>query len=327
VSRRAFLRKAAAVGAASSLGISRFAAAEPPPETSSIRLNGYAVACGAPLFVAEALLKAEGFTKIQYISPLPGIAVGAGKADLDMLAVGPVLAALDAGEPLVTLAGVHLGCYELFASANVRGIRDLKGKAVPVDGLGNSQHILLSSMAAYVGLDPRKDINWVIRYPPHGMELFASGKADAYLAVPPEPQELRGRGIGRVIVNTAIDKPWSQYFCCMLITHREFVQRHPVAAKRATRAILKAADICASDPARTARTLVEKRIADKYDHALETMRDVRFDVWRSYDPEDALRFHAVRLHDVGMIKSTPQKLITQGTDWRFLNELKRELKA
>jgi NitT/TauT family transport system substrate-binding protein len=186
-----------------------------------------------------------------------------------------------------------------------------------VDGLGNSQHILLSSMAAYVGLDPRKDINWLIHHPPAGMEIFASGKADAYLGFPPEPQELRARGIGRVIVNTAVDKPWSQYFCCMVVTHREFAHRHPVATKRATRAILKAADLCALDPAGTTRNLVESKIADNYDYTLQSLRELRFDAWRAYDPEDTLRFHAVRLHDVGMIKSTPQKLIMdQIAPWR-----------
>ena len=49
--------------------------------------------------------------------------------------------------------------------------------------------------------------------------------------------------------------------------------------------------------------------------------------WREADPEDTLRFHALRLHELGMIKNTPQKIIAQGTDWRFLKELKRELKA
>jgi hypothetical protein len=45
------------------------------------------------------------------------------------------------------------------------------------------------------------------------------------------------------------------------------------------------------------------------------------------EPGGALRFHALRLHEVGMIKSSPQKIISQGTDWRFLNELKKELKV
>jgi len=28
-----------------------------------------------------------------------------------------------------------------------------------------------------------------------------------------------------------------------------------------------------------------------------------------------------------MIKSSPQKILAQGTDWRFFNELKKELKS
>ena len=49
--------------------------------------------------------------------------------------------------------------------------------------------------------------------------------------------------------------------------------------------------------------------------------------WREYDPEDTVRFYALRLREAGMIKSSPQKIIAEGTDWRFLNELERELKA
>ena len=59
----------------------------------------------------------------------------------------------------------------------------------------------------------------------------------------------------------------------------------------------------------------------------QTLTELPYDRWREYDPEDTLRFYALRLHEAGMIKSTPNKLIAEGTDWRFLNELKRELKA
>ena len=325
--RRGFLAGSSALGAASLLGLPRAVLAEPPPETRRIRLNGFPATCLAPLYAAEALLKSEGFTEVEYLGPRSGIAVGPEKADMDMVAVGAVLSGIDSGAPLVTLAGMHLGCYELFGAHRVQAIRDLKGKTVPVDGFGGSQHVLLSSMAAYVGLDPRTDINWVIRLPPEGKKMFAEGKADAYLGFPPDPQELRARGIGKVIVNTGLDKPWSQYYCCMLVTHREFVDKYPIATKRATRAMLKAADLCATDSEHVARTLVEKKVTDRYDYALETLREVRYDAWRAYDPEDAMRFHAIRLHDVGLIKTSPNKLIAQGTDWRFLNELKKELKA
>ena len=56
-----------------------------------------------------------------------------------------------------------------------------------------------------------------------------------------------------MIVNTAVDRPWSQYFCCMLCGNRDFVRDHPVATKRVLRAILKAADFCATEPARAAQ--------------------------------------------------------------------------
>jgi NitT/TauT family transport system substrate-binding protein len=222
---------------------------------------------------------------------------------------------------------VHLGCYELFATGRVRAIRDLKGKTVPISAIGSGEHTFLSSMMAYVGLDPRKDVNWIVRSPEESMQLLAEGKVDAYLAFPPEPQELRAKKIAHVVVNTATDRPWSQYFCCMWVGNRSFVQEHPVAAKRATRAILKAADLCVSNPEAAARMLVGEGFTSNYNYALETLKQVPYNAWRGYDPEDSLRFHGLRLHEVGMIKSTPQTLIAQGTDWRFLNELKKELKA
>ena len=93
------------------------------------------------------------------------------------------------------------------------------------------------------------------------------------------------------------------------------------------RAILKATDLCATDPRRAARMLVDDRFTSSYDYALQTLKDGRYDLWREYDAEDTIRFYALRLHEAGMIKSSPQKIIADGTDWRFLDELKRELKA
>jgi NitT/TauT family transport system substrate-binding protein len=99
-----------------------------------------------------------------------------------------------------------------------------------------------------------------------------------------------------------------------------------VATKRALRAILKAANICTLDPEQAARIIVDKGYAKRYDYALQVMKDIPYGQWREYSAEDTLRFYALRLHEVGMIKSSPQKLLAQGTDWRFLNELKQELK-
>ena len=78
---------------------------------------------------------------------------------------------------------------------------------------------------------------------------------------------------------------------------------------------------------RAAQALVDRGVAKRYDYALQTMKDLPYDSWREYDPEDTVRFYALRLHEAGMIQSTPQKILTQGTDWRFLHALKKELKG
>ena len=114
----------------------------------------------------------------------------------------------------------------------------------------------------------------------------------------------------------------------MVFAHRDFAQKHPVAAKRALRAFLKAANVCAVEPERAARARGRSRThRPRYDQVLQTLKDVPFGRWRDTDAEDTVRFYALRLHEAGLIKSSPQKILAQGTDWRFLNELKKELKG
>ncbi len=232
-----------------------------------------------------------------------------------------------AGEPVLLLAGVHVGCYELFGAPAVRSVHDLKGRRVAIPGTGSTHQLFLSAILSYVGLDPRRDVRWVIASRAESRQLLAGGVIDAFLGFPPEPQELRRGGIGHVILNSAMDKPWSQYFCCTVAGNRGYVQRYPEATKRALRAILNAADLCATDPVLAARYLVDRGYSDNYESALQTMQDVPYRNWRDYNPEDTVRFYGLRLQDVGMIKATPQKLIERGTDWRFLNALRRELKT
>jgi NitT/TauT family transport system substrate-binding protein len=108
--------------------------------------------------------------------------------------------------------------------------------------------------------------------------------------LPPEPQELHARRVGHVIVDSTVDRPWSQYFCCMLAGRREFVRKYPMATKRVTRAILKAADLCATEPASAARLLVDGGFTERYDYALQTLSGLPYDKWRDYDAEDTIRF-------------------------------------
>ena len=330
--RRRFLGGLTVAGAAGLLDLHAGpVAAAPPPETTRLRLMRRPTICTAPEYLAEEFLWGEGFTEVQYVQTTGGAgtskALASGEADISMAFSGPLLLRMDAGDPIVCMAGVHIGCFELFGTERVRSIRDLKGKTVAVQELGSGHHVFIASMAAYVGLDPRQDIHWVIHPPAEAKRLLADGTIDAYLGFPPEPQEMREKQIGHVVVNSTVDRPWSQYFCCMVAGNREFVSQHPVAAKRALRAILKATDVCALEPERAARFLVDEGYTPRYDYALQTLQEIPYAKWREYDPEDTVRFYALRLHEAGMLKSTPQKLIAQGTDWRFLTELKKELKG
>ena len=326
--RRGFISGIAAAVGGSLLRPVSIGAAEAAPETTSVTLAKTPALCNAPQFIAEELLRAEGFTEIRFVETIePESAIGAGKVDFSMSYASRFVAAIDAGEPVTLLGGIMVGCFELFGGDNVRSIGDLKGKTVGVQAIGSMPHTLVTLMAAQIGLDPKTDIRFVIDPKLKPIELFAAGKIDAFLGFPPEPQELRARKIGHVLVNTALDRPWSQYFCCLLAGNRDFVRKNPVASKGALRAILKATDLCAGDPASAARQLVDRGFAQRYDYALQTLNDNPYDKWREYDPEDTLRFYALRLHEVDFIKASPQKIIADGTDWRFLNELKHELKA
>jgi NitT/TauT family transport system substrate-binding protein len=329
-SRRDFLASAPAAAAAGGLGARTSLADEGPLETTKIRLSKIPGVCIAPQYVVEELLRAEGFTDVHYVAAEAGRhseRMAQGELDFSLNFAAPLVLSIDAGEPVTVLTGVHSGCFELFAHAPIRSMLDLKGKTVGVQGLGSIPHVFLAVMATYVGLDPVNDIDWVTSSSVKPKELFAAGKIEAFLGFPPEPQELRARNIGHVVLNSAVDRPWSQYFCCLLSGSADFVHAHPIATKRVVRAIVKATDLCVTEPERVAQLLVDGGFTERYDYAFQALTEVPYDRWRDYDAEDTLRFYALRLHEADMIISTPQQIIAEGTDWRFLNKLKRELKA
>ena len=329
--RRSFLTTLSSAGVVGLVRARDSYAQEAPPETTTVRLGKIYGICIAPQYVAEDLLRAEGFTDVRYVATNPGIstalALARGEIDFTTNYAPPMAISIDAGEPITIVGGEHVGCFEVFAREGIRSIADLRGKNVGVQSIGSSQHVFLSVIAAHVGLDPAKDIHWVTSTSPKPMELFADGKIDAFLGLPPEPQELRGRNIGRVIVNSVLDRPWSQYFCCVLAANREYIRKYPIATKRVLRAIVKAADLCATEPVRVARQIVDAGFTPSYDYALQTIKEIPYVRWREYDPADAVRFYALRLREAGMIKSNPNKILADGTDWRHWNELKRELKG
>lgn len=124
---------------------------------------------------------------------------------------------------------------------------------------------------------------------------------------------LRANRVGHVVLTSTVDRPWSPYSCCLAAADREYIQMNPVATRRAPRAIIKTSDICASDPDRGAKAHFDLGLPDNR--------------WRELNPEDTMRFCALRLPEARLIKSSPQQRIARVTDWRFTDQLKKELKT
>jgi NitT/TauT family transport system substrate-binding protein len=288
--RRRLLTTLSGAGAVCVFCAPRVLATEGPLETTSVRLFKSSLICSAaPQYAAEELLRAEGFKEIAYIE-VPRTeapqAFADGAVDFSVTFAVNHIQAIDHGAPITILGGVHAGCYELFARESLGSITELKGKQV---GLQNGSPALLKLMAVQVGLDPEKDFQWVVDPKVKPLDLFAEGKIDAFLGFPPEPQELRARHAGHVILDTTVDRPWSQYFCCMLAGNREYVQRYPVATRRVMRAILKATDLCANEPARVAQNIVGRGLTGQYDYQRQALSDLPYYKWREYDAEDTVR--------------------------------------
>lgn len=324
--RRQFLGACTALGSGALFGLPAPAAAEPPPEVKRIRLENGPYLCYAPLYMAEEFLRLEGFRDIEYVDG--DFSQTENQTDIGIWGAPSVVRAVDEGVPVKVMSGMHVGCWELFGNKRVDGLQDLKGKTIAATGFRSVERIWISSVLAYVGINPHRDVKWVETGSlAESQRRFLAGKVDAFLAFPPQPQEMRLAKAGHVLVNTTFDKPWSQYFCCMVAAHHDFNRKYPVAAKRALRAMLKATDICVSQPEKVARFLGAKGYEKRYDVALEVVSQLPYGHWRDWNPEDTLRFHALRLKDVGMIKASPNELVARSADFRFLNELKREMKA
>ena len=290
--RRNFVKGLGALaGSASLLGYDlRPANADPPPETTRLRILENPVTCIAPQVIARELLRAEGFTDVQYVNypkdtqRWPPEDLLAGEVDMTFSFSPTDIRFIDGGAPVAILAAAHNGCVELVARKDIRSTHDLKGKKV-VSSVTDTK-IFISMFVAYVGLDPEKDINWVtVPNWKDEIPFLQQGKIDALFAGVPVNLEMRQKGIGHVLVSTTTDKPWSQYSCCLVASTKEFVRKSPVATKRALRAILKGVDLCASNPSRVAHVWADRGLGD-YELAAQVLRELPFGKWgaRSTSP-------------------------------------------
>ncbi len=309
---------------------------EPPPEVTRIRMPAWdgSSLCLGPLLLATDFLPEEGLTP-EWVSYLPSDSwaklIDDGTFHLAQDFAASTIVGAASAPNLTILAGVHSGCVELFAREGINSPGDLAGKKVAVpfgDTATSPDYAFMLTLMNSIGLPAQRS---VASYDADRLPtLLQNGQVDAVLAYPPGAENLRGLKGVRVILSTVDDRPWSSYYCCVLFANSQFARKNPVATKRAMRAVLKGVDLLSREPERAAKRLVE--LASPltpgspldYDVTLRWVKHLPYGLWRSMNPEDSLRFYALRLREAGEITRTPDEVI-KSADWRFLNQLKREV--
>src|SRR5215469_14549459 len=157
--RRRFLTTLAVAGATGLVRAPPALAAEGPLETTSVRLPKIESICVAPQDVVVDLLRAEGFSDIRHVPLQRGTntpdAIAHGALDLGLNYAPVQVAGIDRGVPMKVLAGVHVGCFEVFVNGPIRSVAELGGKKVGIQAVGSPEHLFLSVIAANVGIDPK----------------------------------------------------------------------------------------------------------------------------------------------------------------------------
>jgi NitT/TauT family transport system substrate-binding protein len=304
------------------------------PETTSLRLA--CVACDAPIMAAERYLRDEGFTDVQILGMPNGRAsvdaVLGGKADLGPAFAFEFAGAVQGRQPLIGLAGIHPGCIELWAIPSISSIKDLRGRTMVVRSkTGSDVGYLLAVMAVEnAGIDP-KDVNFVVQPDADLMKLYLEGKNDVVAASTTSAVTLRANPAnkGHVILDAAMDEPWSRQDCCVIATTADWLRANPIAAKRAVRAILRAADQLPVDRAEAAKLVTDKGLfGGPSNFALvrgaANMVPLK---WRELDAERSVRFYVRLMNAGGIVAATPDEVVAKTLDLRILRELREEMKG
>ncbi len=295
----------------------------PAPETTSIRLA--AGPCDAPLMAAERFLREEGFTDVQLSGPGQIATLTSAKADLSTIFVTEHAAAVDSGKAVVALAGVHPGCAELWAAPSVTSIAGLRGHtvSVPAKTADNIPYAMFSIALKNAGVDP-KDVNIVVDANP--LKAYLEGRSDAVFVAATGAVAMHANSAnkGHLILDQAMEKPWSEQDCCILVANGDWLRANPIAARRAVRAILRAADSLGKDRGDAVKLATDKGLfggSKSYEAVRAAANMVPLD-WRVLDLARSLRFHGGLMEQVGLVKMAADDIAAKGADLAILKDVR-----
>lgn len=230
-----------------------------------IRVGYIGLTCEAPIFTAveKGFFKDEGLdvtlVKCDWSNYKDVMALGG--FDVTHHLVMYFLKPIEQGLDVKFTGGIHRGCLRVQAPVNgkIKTVEDLRGKRIGIPGMGTPPFIFANRVLGAHGIDPSKDITWVV-YPAGELGLaLDKGDVDAVADSEPIGTLLTAGGKVQTIADQAKDAPYKDEYCCEVIVNGKFLAANPKAAAAATRALLKAAKWVQTNPAAAARLSVEKK--------------------------------------------------------------------
>lgn len=297
------------------VGAALFTGCNKGPDTAGsssneIRVGYIGLTCEAPIFTAVE----KGFFKEE------GLDVSLVKCDWknykDVLALGGYdvthhlvmyfLKPIEQGLDVKFTGGIHRGCLRVQAAAkgSIRTVKDLRGKRIGVPGMGTPPFIFANRVLGANGIDPSKEITWLV-FPAGELGLaLDKGEVDAVADSEPIGSMLVAQGKVRNVADQAADSPYRDEYCCAVLVNGKFLARNPKASAAATRALLKAAKWVETNPVAAAKLSVEgKYLASTVDMNTVAISHLRY-VPSVTGAEVAVKLASAEMKVAGMLSPT-----------------------
>jgi NitT/TauT family transport system substrate-binding protein len=230
-----------------------------------IRVGYIGLTCEAPIFMAveKGFFKEEGLdvtlVKCEWANYKDVMALGGFDVTQHLLMY--FLKPIEQGLDIKFTGGIHRGCLRVQAPLNgkIKSVEDLRGKRIGIPGMGTPPFIFAARALNAHGIDPSKEITWVV-YPAGELGLaLDKGNVDAVADSEPIGSMLVAQGKVQNVADQAQDAPYKDEYCCEVIVNGKFLAANPKAAAAATRALLKSAKWVEANPAAAAKLSVEKK--------------------------------------------------------------------
>jgi sulfonate transport system substrate-binding protein len=254
-----------------------------PAGPNKVRVAYLGLTCEAAMFVAyeKGFFKDEGLDVELVKTDWDGLrdGLGLGRFDANYTLIMYLLKPIEQGLDVKITGGVHSGCLRVQAGvkSSIKSVEDLKGKRIGVPtNLGSPPFLFASRVLAAHGMNPRKDVEWVV-LPPEVLGLaIDNGQVDAVANSEPIGSILTAQGKVRTVADQAVDPPYSEEYCCAVVVSGALAKRSPAAAAKVTRAMLKGASWVEENPTAAAMLSVEKRYisasSDVNAHAISKLK-------------------------------------------------------